>query len=91
MSDPKLFRVVGAKAEDLTGSAMELEKKLQNHLIEANMETFFGVRLLASEYSTGRKHRGQIDSIIDPGRQHARHRQMTSSRVGAAPLEIRCK
>src|SRR4051812_15909947 len=62
MSDLKLFRVIGQKAEELTGSAMELEKKLQN-LIEANMETFFGVKFLASEYSTGRKHRGRIDSI----------------------------
>lgn len=62
MSDLKLFRVVGSKAEELTGSAMALEKKLQN-LIEANMDTFFGVRFLASEYSTGRRHRGRIDSI----------------------------
>ena len=38
------------------------EKKLQN-LIEANMDTFFGVKFLASEYSTGRRHRGRIDSI----------------------------
>ena len=56
MSDLKLFRVVGSKAEELKGSAMELEKKLQN-LIEANMETFFGVKFLATEYSTGRKHK----------------------------------
>lgn len=62
MSDLKLFRIVDQKAEELKGSAMELERKLQR-LIEANMETFFGVRFLASEYSTGRKHRGRIDSI----------------------------
>src|ERR1700733_5537244 len=62
MSDLKLFRVVDAKAEELKGSAMELEKKLQN-LIEANMETFFGVKFLASEYFTGRRHQGRIDSI----------------------------
>jgi hypothetical protein len=47
MSDLKLFRVVGSKAEELKGSAMELENKLQN-LIEANMETFFGVKFLAT-------------------------------------------
>lgn len=41
---------------------MELERHLQ-HLIEANMDTFFGVKFLASEYSTGRKHKGRIDSI----------------------------
>jgi RecB family endonuclease NucS len=32
-------------------------------VIEANMETFFGVRFLASEYFTGPKHRGRIDSL----------------------------
>jgi predicted transport protein len=62
MSDLKLFRIAGSRAQELKGSAMELEKKLQN-LIEANMETFFGVKFLASEYSTGRRHRGRIDSI----------------------------
>ncbi|MGH3765677.1 MAG: DUF5655 domain-containing protein [Pseudonocardiaceae bacterium] len=41
---------------------MALEKHLQ-HLIEQNMETLFGVRFLDSEYSTGHKHRGRIDSI----------------------------
>ncbi|OBG24199.1 DUF5655 domain-containing protein [Mycobacterium sp. 852002-51057_SCH5723018] len=68
MSDLKLFRIVNSKAEELKGSAMELERHLQ-HLIEANMETFFGVKFLASEYSTGRKHKGRIDSIgIDENR-----------------------
>jgi predicted transport protein len=62
MSDLKLFRIANSKAEELKGSAMELERHLQ-HLIEANMETFFGVKFLASEYSTGRKHKGRIDSI----------------------------
>lgn len=62
MSDLKLFRIVNSKAEELKGSAMELERQLQ-HLIEANMDTFFGVKFLASEYSTGRKHKGRIDSI----------------------------
>jgi hypothetical protein len=36
MSDLNLFRVAGSKVEELTGSAMELEKKFQN-LIEGNM------------------------------------------------------
>ena len=31
--------------------------------VEQNMETFFGIRFLASEYSTGKKHRGRIDSL----------------------------
>ncbi len=62
MSDLKLFRIGGGKVAELTGSSMVLEKHLQD-VIEQNMETFFGVRFLASEYSTGHKHRGRIDSI----------------------------
>jgi predicted transport protein len=62
MSDLKLFRILGSNVEELTGSAVELERHLQ-HLIETNMETFFGVKFLESEYSTGRKHQGRIDSI----------------------------
>ena len=62
MSDLKLFRVSNGKAEELTGSSVALERQLQN-TIESNMETLFGVRFLASEYSTGAKHRGRIDSL----------------------------
>jgi hypothetical protein len=54
MSDLKLFRIVNSKAEELKGSAMELERHLQ-HLIEANMETFFGVKFLASEWGSPEK------------------------------------
>jgi len=32
-------------------------------MIERNMDVFFGVRFLASEYSTGKKHGGRIDSL----------------------------
>jgi predicted transport protein len=39
-----------------------LERNLQT-LIEENMETTFGVRFLASEYTTGKIHRGRIDSL----------------------------
>lgn len=62
MSDLKLFRVDGESASEIAGAAMALEKPLQT-LIEQNMETFFGARLVASEYSTGKKHAGRIDSL----------------------------
>jgi predicted transport protein len=62
MSDLKLFRIVNGKAAELTGSSVALERQLQR-TIESNMETLFGVRFLASEYSTGAKHRGRIDSL----------------------------
>lgn len=33
------------------------------HLIESQMETYLGVRFLATECSTDAKHRGRIDSL----------------------------
>src|SRR5882757_2295561 len=62
MSDLKLFRIGAGKAEELNGSSVALERHLQR-TIESNMETLFGVRFLASEYTTGPKHRGRIDSL----------------------------
>ncbi|WP_448611837.1 DUF5655 domain-containing protein [Geodermatophilus sp. URMC 60] len=62
MGDLKLFQLDQGKAVELSGTAMTLEKSLQT-LIEHNMETLFGVRCLASEYSTGKKHGGRMDSL----------------------------
>src|SRR4051812_5381047 len=62
MGDLKLFQLDQGKAVELTGTALTLEKSLQI-LIESNMETLFGVRCLASEYSTGKKHGGRMDSL----------------------------
>ena len=58
MADIKLFKV-GSKVEELKSSAVELEKKLQT-LIEKNMEKFFNVQFLASEYAIPD---GRMDSI----------------------------
>ena len=62
MSDIKLFRYTNNGATELAGRAVVIEKTLQK-LIESQMETFLGVRILATEYSTGAKHRGRIDSL----------------------------
>lgn len=62
MSDLKLFRITAGRAEELTGGSVALERQLQR-TIESNMEILFGVKFLESEYSTGPKHRGRIDSI----------------------------
>lgn len=62
MSDVKLFRYATHGASELAGKSSAIEKTLQK-LIESQMETFLGVRFLASEYSTGAKHRGRIDSL----------------------------
>lgn len=62
MSDIKLFRYDQKGASELAGVSALVERQLQR-LIEAQMETFLGVRFLASEYSTGKTHKGRIDSL----------------------------
>jgi predicted TIM-barrel fold metal-dependent hydrolase len=62
MGDLKLFRIDNGAAIELQGTALALEKPLQA-LIERNMEVLFGVRFVASEHSTGKKHGGRIDSL----------------------------
>lgn len=46
--------------KELASRQTDIEKRLQT-LIEQNMETFFGVRFLASEYTTSNG--GRIDSL----------------------------
>lgn len=62
MSDLKLFRTSGGGVTEIAGHSVALEKSLQT-LIEQNLETFFAVRLVASEHSTGKKHGGRIDTL----------------------------
>jgi predicted transport protein len=62
VTDLKLFRIDDGRASELTSRSFALERNLQT-LIEANMETTFGVRFLATEYTTGKVHRGRIDSL----------------------------
>lgn len=62
MSDIQLFRLNGGQATELPSSSVALERRLQA-LVEEQMETFLGVRFLASEYATGKTHRGRIDSL----------------------------
>ena len=62
MSDIKLFQINNKKVTELQGTSTAVEKSLQT-LIETHMEDFLGVKILASEYSTGAKHKGRIDSL----------------------------
>lgn len=63
MSDIQLFRLgANGSAYELPGRAVPVEKQLQS-LIEVQMECFLGVRFLASEYATGKTHKGRIDSL----------------------------
>lgn len=62
MSDIQLFRLAAGTATELPGRAAAIEKQLQS-LIEAQMPAFLGVRFLASEYATGKTHKGRIDTL----------------------------
>ena len=62
MSDMKLYRLSNGPAVEIEPSTSHLERDIQK-AIEANLETFFGVRLLATEFSTGPRHAGRMDSI----------------------------
>lgn len=62
MGDIKFFRLNGDSVDELEGQSVAVEKSLQ-HLFERHLETFLGVRFLASEYSTGKRHAGRIDTL----------------------------
>jgi predicted transport protein len=62
VGDIKLFKISEGNATELSGTSIALEKSLQL-LIEKNLESLLGVRFLASEYSTGPRHGGRIDSL----------------------------
>jgi predicted transport protein len=62
VSEIKLFRIGGGDTVELRGGSMSVEKELQS-LLERHLEAFLGVRFLATEYSTGRTHRGRIDTL----------------------------
>lgn len=62
MSDVKLFQLSSGEAKEIPGTAVALEKSLQV-LIEANLTELLGVTFLESEYTTGPKHGGRVDTL----------------------------
>ncbi|WP_251942374.1 DUF5655 domain-containing protein [Staphylococcus sp. Marseille-Q5304] len=62
MGDIKLFDISGEKAYELKGAAVVIERSLQE-IIEHNTESLLGITFLASEYTTGKKHSGRIDTL----------------------------
>ncbi|HZW40580.1 MAG TPA: DUF5655 domain-containing protein [Ignavibacteriaceae bacterium] len=62
MSDIKLFQLDKNRIAELEGKSVTIEKSLQN-LIEKHLEIFLGVKFLATEYTTGAKHGGRIDTL----------------------------
>lgn len=62
MGDIKFFKLNGDNVQELHGHSIALEKSLQN-LIEKHLEAFLGIKFLASEYTTGKRHGGRIDTL----------------------------
>jgi predicted transport protein len=62
LADIKLFQLQSDSARELRAESVDIEKSLQS-LMEQHLESFLGVRFLASEYVTGRAHGGRIDTL----------------------------
>ena len=62
MSDIKIFKIQGGIGNEIVGTSVALEKSLQT-LIEDNLESFLGIRFIATEYTTGKTHSGRIDTL----------------------------
>ena len=58
----ELYHVEGQSLSPLPRKQLALERQIQR-LLESNLNLVFGIRFLASEYSTGEKHGGRIDSL----------------------------
>jgi predicted transport protein len=57
-----LYQVKQQKTEQVKPSSFKNEKELQN-LFEQNLEELLGVRYVASEFTTGDRQRGRIDTL----------------------------
>lgn len=62
MADIKLFQLESDSVRELRAESVDIEKSLQS-LLEQHLESFLGVRFLASEYVTGKAHGGRIDTL----------------------------
>ena len=62
MGEINLYQVTKEGVAEITPEPVELEEKMQ-HLIEENLEEILGIRFLDSEYGTGEKHGGRIDTL----------------------------
>jgi predicted transport protein len=62
MADIKLFQLQSNSARELKAESADIEKSLQS-LMEQHLESFLGVRFVATEYVTGRAHGGRIDTL----------------------------
>ncbi len=57
-----LFQIAKGRVQQIKKTAFPSEKALQE-LFESNLEILLGVRFLATEFDTGEKHGGRIDTL----------------------------
>ena len=57
-----LYQLDGDTADQIKPASFQNERELQR-LFESNLETLMGVRFIATEFSTGDRHRGRIDTL----------------------------
>lgn len=62
MSEINLFKVNDVGVAEIDAKKINLEKRVQD-LIEQNLDELLGINFLDSEYSTGKKHGGRIDTL----------------------------
>ena len=62
LADIKLFQLQSDSARELPAESVDIEKSLQS-LMERHLESFLGVRFVATEYVTGKVHGGRIDTL----------------------------
>jgi predicted transport protein len=62
LADIKLFQIQSDSVRELRAESVDIEKSLQS-LMEQHLESFLGVRFLATEYVTGKAHGGRIDTL----------------------------
>jgi hypothetical protein len=62
VGDIKLFQIEADSARELRAESVDNEKSLQS-FIERHLESFLGVRFLATEYVTGKAHGRRIDTL----------------------------
>jgi predicted transport protein len=62
MADIKLYQIKNGQAKAKSVVEFKYEREIQK-LCEKNLETFFAIRFLATEYITGNKHKGRIDTL----------------------------
>ncbi len=57
-----IFNIENKRVRQIKAMQFKNEKELQC-LVEANLEEIYGIKFIASEFPTGEKHGGRIDTL----------------------------